>query len=185
MSRESWWTFAAACVGIGIMWAGSAVLLWPIKNRGEFGDMFGAVNALFSGLAFAGLIFTIHVQRKELSLQREELRLQREEQAASREVMSQQEQALASQAQTLAVQRFETTLSALLASFSATVAGLQFEDRQGATKVGRAALNALHERLYHLAAVEFRGSIAGEHLKAQVRRVVVAQMDDFYCKNTH
>ena len=27
-------------------------------NRGQFGDMFGAVNALFSGLAFAGIIFT-------------------------------------------------------------------------------------------------------------------------------
>lgn len=26
--------------------------------RGTFGDQFGAVNALFSGLAFAGLIYT-------------------------------------------------------------------------------------------------------------------------------
>ena len=45
---------------------------------------FGSVNALFSGLAFAGLIYAIHLQRKELSLQRAELRLQREEMAASR-----------------------------------------------------------------------------------------------------
>src|SRR4051812_39554935 len=30
-----------------------------IDRRGIFGDMFGAVNALFSGLAFAGIIFTI------------------------------------------------------------------------------------------------------------------------------
>lgn len=32
----------------------------PNENtRGTFGDQFGAVNALFSGLAFAGLIYTI------------------------------------------------------------------------------------------------------------------------------
>ena len=29
------------------------------EKQGQFGDQFGAVNALFSGLAFAGLIFTI------------------------------------------------------------------------------------------------------------------------------
>lgn len=47
------------------------VLIWTVStvaiiygmdnwsNRGTFGDLFGAVNALFSGLAFAGLIYTI------------------------------------------------------------------------------------------------------------------------------
>ncbi len=34
--------------------------------RGQFGDQFGAVNALFSGLAFAGIIFTILLQRSDL-----------------------------------------------------------------------------------------------------------------------
>lgn len=47
--------------------------------RGQYGDMFGAVNALFSGLAFAGLIFALLLQQQELNLQREELRLTREE----------------------------------------------------------------------------------------------------------
>jgi hypothetical protein len=40
-------------------------------ERGQFGDLFGSVNALFSGLAFAGLIYAILLQRQELSLQRE------------------------------------------------------------------------------------------------------------------
>ena len=40
--------------------------------------MFGAVNALFSGLAFAFLIYTIWLQPEELRLQREELKMQRE-----------------------------------------------------------------------------------------------------------
>jgi hypothetical protein len=49
------------------------------SDRGSFGDMFGAVNTLFSGLAFAGLIYANVMQSKELSLQREELELQRNE----------------------------------------------------------------------------------------------------------
>ena len=47
------------------------------EAKGQFGDSFGALNALFSGLAFAGIIYTIQLQRKELNYQREELRLTR------------------------------------------------------------------------------------------------------------
>ena len=41
--------------------------------KGSINDIFSAVNTLFSGLAFAGLIVTIVLQRKELKLQRQEL----------------------------------------------------------------------------------------------------------------
>ena len=58
--------------------------------RGQVGDSFGAISALFGGLAFAGLIYTIYLQRNELQLQREELKLQREEMAKSREQLSKQ-----------------------------------------------------------------------------------------------
>ena len=60
------------------------------EHRGQFGDLFGSVNALFSGFAFAGIIYTIFLQRKELSLQRKELRLQREEMEASRKELAAQ-----------------------------------------------------------------------------------------------
>jgi len=50
-----------------------------MTERGQFGDMFGAVNSLFSGLAFLGLIFTIRLQYIELKLQREELKSQHDE----------------------------------------------------------------------------------------------------------
>ncbi|EGQ9322211.1 hypothetical protein NMS74_003495 [Vibrio cholerae] len=53
--------------------------------RGLFGDMFGGLTSLFSGLAFAGMIYAIILQSKELGLQREELTLTRGELAASRE----------------------------------------------------------------------------------------------------
>ncbi|MEB3120418.1 MAG: hypothetical protein VKL41_04250, partial [Snowella sp.] len=43
------------------------------EQRGQFGDMFGAVNAFFSGLALVGIVYNIILQRKELRLQRQEL----------------------------------------------------------------------------------------------------------------
>lgn len=66
----------------------------------SFGDMFGGVNALFSGLALAGIIFTIFLQRKELKLQRKELRSTREE--------------FQIQNETLKRQRFENTFFQML-----------------------------------------------------------------------
>jgi len=55
------------------------VLTWPISElsvikAGTFGDSFGVLTSLFSGLAFAGIISTILLQRKDLALTREELR---------------------------------------------------------------------------------------------------------------
>jgi hypothetical protein len=38
-----------------------------LAARGQFGDMFGGINALFSAMAFAVLIYTMHLQRTELS----------------------------------------------------------------------------------------------------------------------
>lgn len=57
-----------------ILWGASFILLkFEDFEHGTFGDMFGAVNALFSGLAFGGIILTIYMQRDELTLQRKEL----------------------------------------------------------------------------------------------------------------
>lgn len=72
----------------------------PNEERGTFGDMFGSINALYSGLAFAGIIFTILLQKKELKLQREELSDTRKE--------------FEIQNKTLRLQRFENTFFSLL-----------------------------------------------------------------------
>lgn len=76
-------------------------------SPGEFGDMFGGVNSLFSGLAFAGIILSIFLQSKELGLQREELKLTREELKGQREVMTLQQSILERQ-------QFESTLFKML-----------------------------------------------------------------------
>ena len=76
------------------LWALSGYVLNSDANRGTFGDMFGAINALFSGLAFAGIIYTILLQRHELELQREELRATRSEMARSASAQEKSERAL-------------------------------------------------------------------------------------------
>ena len=70
---------------------------WP--SRGQFGDVFGTVNALFSGLAFAGLIYAILLQREDLVLQRKELELTRTELRRSATAQEQSEIALKAQAE--------------------------------------------------------------------------------------
>lgn len=61
----------------------------PIPSTAaEFGDSFGAVNSLFSALAFAFLIVTALMQKKELEYQRKELketRLQLKRSASAQE----------------------------------------------------------------------------------------------------
>jgi len=61
------------------------------KMEGSFGDKFGAVNALFSGLAFAGIIITVYMQKEELSLQRKELKSTRKVFKKQSNIMAQQQ----------------------------------------------------------------------------------------------
>ncbi len=66
-----------------LIWGLSALLIMIFlsewSDRGTFGDLFGAVNALFSALAFAVLIYTIILQREEIKQNREEIVLNRKE----------------------------------------------------------------------------------------------------------
>lgn len=68
-----------------VVYAGVLVWsIWPIEEisvakSGVFGDSFGVLNALFSGLAFGGLLITVLYQREDLVLTKEELKLTREE----------------------------------------------------------------------------------------------------------
>lgn len=54
------------------------------SKSGAFGSTFGASNTLFSGLALAGVIITIIIQKKELENQRKEMQLQRDEMQQTR-----------------------------------------------------------------------------------------------------
>ena len=109
--KVSWWPLWLTFSGIIFLWGMSIIVLcrfFPsISVRGQFGDSFGAVNALFAGLAFAGVIFAIILQKKELELQRQELKETRDE------IRGQKEQ-LQAQDQTLQKQNFENSFFQLL-----------------------------------------------------------------------
>ena len=74
---EPLWPFlftVALVVAVTTSYAVTLLALLPDSGtRAEFGDMFGALNTAFSGLAFAALAYTLNLQRKELALQRQEL----------------------------------------------------------------------------------------------------------------
>jgi hypothetical protein len=89
--------FVIALLGVLLAQVVYGVLVFRLfgpqmATRGQFGDIFGGINALFTGLAFAGVIFTILLQRKELALQRYELRANTAE--LSRSAQAQTDQVL-------------------------------------------------------------------------------------------
>jgi hypothetical protein len=56
-----------------VIYVSSNISTYPLDKLASFGDSFGVLTSLFSGLAFAGMIITILLQKDELKLQREEL----------------------------------------------------------------------------------------------------------------
>lgn len=49
-----------------------------LEERGQFGDSFGVLNSLFTGLGFGGLVVTLLIQQRQLRHQETEIKLQRE-----------------------------------------------------------------------------------------------------------
>ena len=87
---------------VALLWLSSCVYFFLPENiipkillpndqtsaiKGQFGDSFGAVNALFSGLAFVGVIWAIMKQQEELELHRDDLQNTQEEMKEQRGVM--------------------------------------------------------------------------------------------------
>ena len=125
---------------------------WGMEKRGQFGDMFGVLGAVFSGLAFAGLIVTLIQQHDDLKLQREDLRLQRQEIAQTNLELALQRKEMEEQNKTIMLQRFETTFFNMLKSLNEVRNDIKysgdFDLRTGTTKIieGKDAI----ERIYQL-----------------------------------
>lgn len=96
------------------LWLANLFLLKNDANRGTFGDMFGVVNALFSGLALAGVIYAILLQRVELKLQRKELE-------KTREQIEGQKLQLEAQNKTMQLQQFENTYFQMVSLYNEIV----------------------------------------------------------------
>lgn len=82
LAKAVYWIFGFVICTVALYASFVLWLVWPITESslsklGEFGDSFGVVTSLFTGLAFGGLILTILHQREELKESREIFRRQR------------------------------------------------------------------------------------------------------------
>ena len=105
----------------------------------NLGKMSNSLNALFSGLAFAGLVFAILLQRRELELQREELD---------------------ETGETLRKQNFESSFFQLLGNHSALVEGMTIRRGADGDYYGRDAFRYLRGKLglaYGVASLQTEG----------------------------
>lgn len=96
------------------------------QKQGIFGDMFGASNALFTGLSFTGVIIAILLQRQELKLQRNELELTREEMKLTRNEFEIQNR-------TLLIQRFENTFFQMIALHHQIIESIEVSSTKNTT----------------------------------------------------
>lgn len=120
LKSKGLWTTLGICVFI--FGVGLGVTLWiGAPNEGFtsniVGDSAGAVNGLFSALAFAGVIYAILLQKHELRLQRKELEMTRDE-------LKGQKEEFQTQNETLKRQRFENTFFNMLQLHLQIVDGL-------------------------------------------------------------
>ncbi|MBN0975986.1 putative phage abortive infection protein [Pseudomonas sp. SDM007_2] len=65
--------FLYGCYLVGLLWDTPFVSVPGQVREGVFGDSFGTLNALFSGLAFSGVLITLLFQRKDLSETRSQI----------------------------------------------------------------------------------------------------------------
>jgi hypothetical protein len=122
---------------------------WAVSNewavRGQIGDSFGAVNALFSGLAFVGVLYAIVLQRFEIAHQQAELRNAEASRAESN-------RALASQGRSLQLSAELAHVTALLHAYSSDLDRLNasYPSFQEEAKHRAAQIQVLIEKLHHL-----------------------------------
>ena len=80
--RFGWWFGGLILATVLLTLGYTGGVIWGFgdwERQSQFGDMFGGLNAVFSGLALAGVVLAVFMQREELQLQRKELELTREE----------------------------------------------------------------------------------------------------------
>ncbi len=86
------WMLAIAAVFV--FWVGVTLLAVSYFGQpttaGQFGDTFGAIGALFTGLSLVGIVYALILERKDLQATLEEIRLQREVQQLSAEALERQ-----------------------------------------------------------------------------------------------
>lgn len=110
--------FIWAVIPSGVYWVLTG---GDLGKSGQFGDMFGTVNALFSGLAFAAIAWTMTLQQRQIAVQMEQLKLQREEMALQRKEMKESRGELAKQAKAQEAQTQVSIAQVRAAAYGAAI----------------------------------------------------------------
>lgn len=150
-----WGGVAVLALGAGFFAAAHWALGADYSTMGQFGDTFGALNAAFSGLALAGVIYAVVLQSQELGLQREELVQTRAEIAGQREEMQLQNE-------TLRAQLYESSFLELLSQFREVAGGMGWPwGREGPLRGAAAFMHA--------------GSTVSKNVVGRVKQLGVAE----------
>jgi len=103
--------FLLLCIFIFVIW-------WYCPQLSIFSPIpdsaYNALNALFTGLAFAGVIYTVLLQMQELKLQRTELNMARKELERAADAQKESEKALKIQAESMELQAKLIAISHLI-----------------------------------------------------------------------
>ncbi|GGZ94675.1 hypothetical protein DC083_06660 [Ignatzschineria ureiclastica] len=86
--REFSWMFAVTIAFIMMTWLIAIYL--TLQSPDNESIFFDAIVALFTGVAFTGVIYSLHLQREDLQLNREELKINREEMVRTRTELERQ-----------------------------------------------------------------------------------------------
>lgn len=132
-TKKREWILSITIFGlILIIWIATGLVLFDVEDRGTLGDMFGTINALFSGLAFGGVIYAILLQRRDLNFYREEIKGQKEQ--------------LALQNVTLRRQNFEATFFKLLSLHNEITSNIKIVTGNGHTYTGIESFEYLYTK---------------------------------------
>jgi len=163
------WLLIGGVILIVLLYAVTIIYLtWPItqlsvNSSGVFGDSFGLLTSLFSGLAFAGLIITIVMQRDELSLQRQELNLTREELSGQRSEMERQNKITK-------IQQFENTFFKMLELLEACRNDICFRFGRTPDPEGRNAIKEIYGYFYNSCLHSWAGGV-GRRFKEECKNI--------------
>ena len=102
--RDTLWNALLLFVCLGLpfgawLWFNCAVRGWftSMQDRGLYGDQFGALNTLFSGLACGGIVFTLYLTYQQLRLQHREFEARTDSLQEGQQQLAQQTRLLADQ----------------------------------------------------------------------------------------
>lgn len=150
---HGWRVFGCLLAFILLLWVSYPVVLsrWlPLPaEAGPFGDMYGALNTLFSGVALAGIVLAILLQQRELQLQRRELELTRLELSRSADAQSATQEELQHQTTIHLKAAAISSLAAMMSSHSSTLRDLSTTNDQN-REVAREQLNECSRQVKRL-----------------------------------